>query len=113
MLVFYLIMAEFDQYHEPPNELSDETRDMARIFASLVEEADAINWYFQRMSVTKDPEVANIMKHAQEEEFEHFAIDLEYLTRKIPKWREILKGILFKEGDIIENAEKVEEEQGL
>jgi len=102
-------MAGIDQYHEPVEELSDEIRDMARMFASLVEEADAINWYQQRMHVTKDPEVKALMKHAQEEEFEHFAIDLEYLTRKMPKWRAVLKEILFKEGDILENAEKAEE----
>jgi hypothetical protein len=48
------------------------------------------------------------MEHAQEEEFEHFAIDLEWLTRKLPKWRAVLKAILFKEGDILENAENWE-----
>jgi hypothetical protein len=102
-------MAGTEQYHEPPEELDDETRDLARMFASLVEEADAINWYQQRMKVTKDEEVKKLMQHAQEEEFEHFAIDLEYLTRKIPLWRSVLKEILFKDGDILENAEKAEE----
>jgi hypothetical protein len=101
-------MAGFDQYHEPPEELKEEVRDFARIIASLIEEAEAINWYQQRISVTKDPEVRKIMEHAQEEEFEHFAIDLEWLTRKLPKWREVLKAILFKEGDILENAENWE-----
>lgn len=103
-------MAGTDQYHEPPDELSEETRDFARIIASLVEEADAINWYQQRIEVTKDESVAQIMRHAQEEEMEHFAIDLEWLTRKLPKWRETLKAILFKKGDIVENAEKWEKE---
>lgn len=101
-------MAGVDQYHEPVEELSDEIRDMARMFASLVEEADAINWYQQRMHVTKDEEVRKILEHAQEEEFEHFAIDLEFLSRKIPLWRAVMKEILFKEGDILENAEKAE-----
>ena len=32
----------------------------------------------------------------------------EWLTRKLPKWKEVLKAILFKEGNIIENAEKLE-----
>ena len=35
----------FDQYHEPPEELSQETRTFARMIASLTEEAEAINWY--------------------------------------------------------------------
>lgn len=102
-------MAGTDQYHEPPEELSKETRDFARIINSLIEEADAINWYQQRIEVTKDKEVASIMRHAQEEEFEHFAIDLEWLARRMPKWREALKDILFKKGDILENAEKHEQ----
>lgn len=102
-------MSGTDQYHEPPEKLSEETKDFARISASLIEEADAINWYQQRIEATDDKEVAAIMRHAQEEEFEHFAIDLEWLTRRMPKWREALKDILFKDGDIIENAEKHEE----
>lgn len=102
-------MAGTDQYHEPPEELDEETRNLARMFASLVEEAEAINWYQQRMKVTKDEEVKKLMQHAQKEEFEHFSIDLEYLTRKLPLWREVLRAILFKEGDILENAEKAEE----
>ncbi|MER3581609.1 MAG: hypothetical protein C4347_02050 [Patescibacteria group bacterium] len=104
-------MAGFDQYHEPPEELSQEIRDFARIIASLIEEAEAINWYQQRISVTKDSEVRKIMEHAQREEFEHFAIDLEWLTRKLPEWRNVLKEILFKEGDIIENAEEFERKE--
>jgi hypothetical protein len=99
-----------DQYHEPPQELKEETRNFARIAQSLIEEAEAINWYQQRIEITKDKEVKEIMKHAQEEEMEHFAIDLEWLTRRLPKWREALKAILFKEGSIIENAEKWEKE---
>lgn len=102
-------MAGTEQYHEPVEELDDETRDLARMFASLVEEADAINWYQQRMHVTKDEEVRRILEHAQKEEFEHFAIDLEYLSRRIPLWRDVMREILFKEGDILENAEKAEE----
>ena len=35
----------FDQYHEPANELSQETRTFARIIASLKEECEAIGWY--------------------------------------------------------------------
>lgn len=98
----------FDQYHEPPEELGEETRNFARIAISLIEEAEAINWYQQRMAVTKDEEVRKILAHAQKEEFEHFAIDLEWLTRRVPAWREKLKEILFQEGDILEIAERHE-----
>lgn len=100
----------FEQYHEPASELSAETRTFARMIASLTEEAEAINWYEQRMSLEKNREARAIMRNAQHEEFKHFGMDLEFLLRKKPKWRETLKGILFKSGDIVEHGEEAEEE---
>ena len=99
----------FEQYHEPANELSSETRTFARMIASLTEEAEAIGWYEQRISLEKDKEAKSIMAKAQEEEFIHFAMDLEFLLRKKEKWRTVMKNVLFKEGDITENAEKAED----
>ena len=97
-----------DQYHEPANELSAETRTFARMITGLVEEAEAIGWYEQRLSVEKDKQAHAIMQNAQKEEFKHFGMDLEFLLRKKKEWREILKAILFTEGDIVEAAEKAE-----
>ncbi len=99
----------FDQYHEPPEELSAEVRTFARMITSLIEEAEAIGWYEQRMSVEKDPEAKAIMANAQHEEMKHFGMDLEFLLRKKPKWKKTLQGILFKPGDIVENGGKAEE----
>lgn len=98
----------FDQYHEPPEELSQETRTLARMMASLIEEVEAINWYEQRISVEKDPQAKAIMENAQQEEFKHFGMDLEFLLRKNEKWRITLQAILFKEGDIVQLGEKGE-----
>lgn len=94
----------FDQYHEPPGELSDETRTFARMITSLTEEAEAIGWYEQRISVEKDKEAKAIMQSAQKEEFKHFGMDLEFLLRRKPTWRAALKEILFTEGDIVERG---------
>ena len=99
----------FDQYHEPPSELSDKVRTFARMIASLTEEAEAIGWYEQRIAVEKDPEAKAIMQNAQKEEFKHFGMDLEFLLRKTPTWRKELQLILFKEGDIVEHGEEAEE----
>lgn len=98
----------FDQYHEPPNELSAETRTFARMIASLTEEAEAINWYQQRIAVEPDADARAIMTNAQQEEFKHFGMDLEFLLRRTPKWRVALKNILFTEGDIVEHGEVAE-----
>ncbi len=99
----------FDQYHEPVSELSEEVRTFARMILSLIEEAEAIDWYEQRMSVEKDSQAKEIMKNAQKEEFKHFGMDLEFLLRKKPQWREILKGILFTDGEIVEEGDEAEE----
>jgi hypothetical protein len=100
----------FEQYHEPASELSAKTRTFARMITSLIEEAEAIGWYEQRLSLEKDRSARDIMRNAQHEEFKHFGMDLEFLLRKKPKWREIMQGILFKPGDIVEHGEEAEEE---
>ncbi|MDO8185295.1 hypothetical protein Q5424_15635 [Conexibacter sp. JD483] len=102
----------FDQYHEPPEELSPQTRTFARMCASLTEEAEAIGWYEQRLAVEPDAEARAIMSDAQGEEFKHFAMDLEYLLRRTPRWREIAHGVLFQGGDIVEHGEAAEAASG-
>src|SRR5919197_4913355 len=100
----------FDQYHEPPGELPPETRTFARLCTSLTEEAEAIGWYEQRLALEPDRDARAIMRDAQGEEFKHFSMDLEFLMRRSPLWREIAEGILFQEGDIVEHGEEAEEE---
>ena len=100
----------FDQYHEPPEELPVETRTFARLCASLTEEAEAIGWYEQRLAIEPNRQARAIMSDAQGEEFKHFCMDLEFLLRRTPLWREIAEGILFQEGDIVEHGEEAEEE---
>lgn len=99
----------FDQYHEPVSELSEKTRTFARVIMGMIEEAEAIDWYEQRMSVEKDREAKEIMANAQTEEMKHFGMDLEFLLRKKPVWRQILKDILFTTGNIVEIGEEAEE----
>ena len=98
-----------DQYHEPPSDLSEESRSFARMIASLQEEAEAIGWYEQRMSLEREDQARRIMENAQQEEFKHFAMSLEWLIRRTPKWRVALERVLFHDGDIVELGEKAEE----
>lgn len=97
-----------DQYHEPADELSQKTRTFARMITALIEEAEAIGWYQQRISLEKDKTARAIMEDAQKEEFKHFSMDLEFLLRQVPDWRKVLKGIVLVDGDIVKNAEKAE-----
>lgn len=98
----------FDQYHEPVSELPEETRTFARVIIGLIEEAEAIDWYEQRMAVEKNSEAKAIMKNSQTEEMKHFGMDLAFLLRQKPEWEKILKEILFKKGDIVELGEAAE-----
>jgi uncharacterized protein len=100
----------FDQYHEPPEELPPATRTFARLCASLTEEAEAIGWYEQRIAVETDSQALAVMRDAQGEEFKHFSMDLEFLLRRSPAWREIAQGVLFQPGDIVEHGEEAEAE---
>ena len=98
-----------EQYHEPPEELPDDVRTFARMCTSLIEEAEAIGWYAQRLAIEGDSEAAGIMRDAQDEEFKHFSMDLEFLLRRTPLWRAVAQRVLFQPGDITENADAAEE----
>jgi hypothetical protein len=98
----------FDQYHEPPEELSAESRTFARIIVSLIEEAEAISWYAQRISLETDNVAKAIMQNAEQEEYKHFAMNLEFLLRRTPKWRATMKEVLFTDGNIVEAGEEAE-----
>ena len=99
----------FDQYHEPPAELSAEARTFARMIASLIEEAEAIGLYQQRIALEPDAEARAIMANAQGEEFKNCGMNLEYLLRRTPNWRIALHTILFTKGDIVARGERAED----
>jgi ferritin-like protein len=87
-------------YHEPIEELSDETRDMHRAIVSLMEELEAVDWYNQRASACKDEELKAILMHNRDEEKEHAAMMLEWIRRKDPRFSAELKEYLFTDKPI-------------
>ena len=87
-------------YHEPIEELSDETRDMHRAIISLMEELEAVDWYNQRVDACKDPELAAILEHNRDEEKEHAAMVLEWIRRRDPSFDDELRDYLFTEKEI-------------
>ena len=87
-------------YHEPIEELSDETRDMHRAIISLMEELEAVDWYNQRIDATKNRELAAILAHNRDEEKEHAAMVLEWIRRQDPKFDKELKDYLFTTEEI-------------
>ncbi|NND00011.1 MAG: ferritin [Gammaproteobacteria bacterium] len=87
-------------YHEPIDELSDETRDMHRAITSLMEELEAVDWYNQRVDACKDEALKSILAHNRDEEKEHAAMVLEWIRRKDPTFDKEMKDYLFTEGEI-------------
>ncbi len=82
-------------YHEPIEELSDETRDMHRAIISLMEELEAVDWYNQRVDACKDNELREILIHNRDEEKEHASMVLEWIRRNDQLFDKELKDYLF------------------
>ena len=87
-------------YHEPVEELSDETRDMHRAIVSLMEELEAVDWYNQRADACRDPELRAILAHNRDEEKEHAAMVLEWIRRRDAVLSKKLKEFLFSDKPI-------------
>ena len=87
-------------YHEPFEQLSDETHDMHRAIVSLMEELEAVDWYKQRIDVCKDNNLKKILQHNANEEKEHAAMLLEWIRRHDVVFDEELREWLFTDKDL-------------
>lgn len=96
-------------YHESTDKLSKKTMELHRAFNSLIEELEAINWYQQRVDVTENQELKEILAHNRDEEKEHAAMILEWLRRNDAQIADELKTYLFTEGKITELEEEEED----
>lgn len=68
--------------HEPPETLSNGTKDMHRAISSLMEELEAVDWYAQRAEACTDDDLRAILVHNKNEEIEHAIMTLEWLRRR-------------------------------
>lgn len=88
-------------YHEPFEKLSEPTRMMHRALESLMEELEAIDWYYQRAEVTDDEALKAILLHNAHEEIEHAFMTLEWIRRHDKSFDLNMRTYLFREGDIV------------
>lgn len=103
-----------NDYHEPASEMTKKQREIVRAINSLKEEIEAVDWYYQRVAVTDDKELKEIMWHNAEEEIEHAMMTLEWLRRNQEGWDEQMRTYLFCEGNIMEaeeNSKKDDDEK--
>lgn len=97
-------------YHEPPEELGEQARNMTRALNSLKEEIEAVDWYNQRAVTTQDAHLKNIVEHNRDEEIEHACMTLEWLRQNMPAWDEHLRTYLFTDRDVTQVEEEAEGE---
>jgi hypothetical protein len=75
--------------------VDEKTRDLNRARQSLVEELQAMMWYDERISATKDKSLAGVLAHNRDDEKEHATLLLEWIRRHDPKLAKELDEILF------------------
>ncbi len=85
-------------YYE--SNLPEPAANLHRAILSLEEELEAVNAYNQRMSVTQDDELRQLLEHNRNEEIEHAAMLQEWIRRRLPEFDGELKTYLFKTGSI-------------
>jgi ferritin-like protein len=95
-------------FHIPVEKLSDHTKKMHYAISSLMEEFEAVDWYYQRADDTDDAELKAILLHNAHEELEHAAMVLEWMRRADPKVDENLREYLFKDGSIVGHEQTAE-----
>jgi uncharacterized protein len=97
-------------FHESPQDLTPQTRDMHRAIVSLMEELEAIDWYQQRIDATSDEALRTVLTHNRDEEKEHASMVLEWIRRHDPVFDAHLKTYLFTTLPITERADEAESE---
>src|SRR5262245_27860860 len=69
-------------YHEPFEHLPEPVRAMHRAIVSLMEELEAVDWYYQRAAVDADEALKAVLLHNAHEEIEHAMMVLEWIRRR-------------------------------
>lgn len=90
------------EFHEPAEDLSNETRSYRRALNTVMEEMEAIDWYNQRMDASTDQSLTKILEHNMNEEMEHACMTLEWLRRNMPGWDKQMRKYFFTEKEITE-----------
>ena len=101
-----------ETFHVPVEKLSDRTKTLHYAFTSLMEELEAVDWYYQRADDTADEELKAVILHNAHEEIEHACMVLEWLRRNDRQFDEKLREYLFQPGSIVGREHAVEGESG-
>jgi len=101
-----------ETFHVPVERLSDRTKQLHYAISSLMEELEAVDWYYQRADDTPDQELRAVLLHNAHEEIEHASMVLEWLRRNDKQFDEKLREYLFQSGSILGREKEVEGKSG-
>jgi ferritin-like protein len=101
-----------ETFHVPIEKLSERTKQLHYAISSLMEELEAVDWYYQRADDTLDEELKAVLLHNAHEEIEHASMVLEWLRRNDSEFDEKLREYLFREGSIVDREHAVEGKGG-
>ena len=101
-----------ETFHVPVEKLSDRTKMLHYAIASLMEELEAVDWYYQRADDTDDHDLKAVLLHNAHEEIEHASMVLEWLRRNDSEFDEKLREYLFQDGSIVGREHAVEGKSG-
>jgi ferritin-like protein len=100
-----------ETFHVPVEKLSDHTKTLHYAISSLMEELEAVDWYYQRADDTDDPDLKAVLLHNAHEEIEHASMVLEWLRRADPVFDKNLREYLFQKGSIVGREHEVESQE--
>ncbi len=82
--------------------VDEKTKDINRARQSLIEELQAMMWYDERVSASKDKGLKAVLAHNRDDEKEHATLLLEWLRRHDAPLDKELKEIIFKNKELSE-----------
>ena len=94
--------------HVPEEKLSRHTLQMHYAISSLMEELEAVDWYWQRADDIEDADLKAVLLHNAREEIEHASMVLEWIRRGSPDFDKQLREYLFTPGSIAGREEESE-----
>ena len=104
--MWYRRFMSSENYHEPSELLSEETKNLHRAVVSLKEELEAVDWYQQRAEACSDGELRAVLVHNKNEEIEHAMMILEWLRRHSSAFAANIETYLDSSGPITEVESK-------
>lgn len=77
--------------YEENKDLDSKTKDLSRARQSLIEEIQAMMWYDERISATKDKTLAKVLAYNRDDEKEHASLLTAWLVKHDPALKKELK----------------------